>query len=170
MSGFNLFYLLFICTCVGIHPGRVRLQLPIELTTSRMDAPQNVKCELTRDFRPVLSPSCVTEDSRSGKGLPNYNVVLWYNSVLKSCRYQTLAVLLASFTIVSSPTIMNPDQTHYYCVSEYPKLPKRLPAPCWNLNHGNCGLRCNFVAPLSSRWPYLGLDFAILVQLTCHQE
>ncbi len=27
-----------------------------------------VLCELTRDFHPVLSPSCVAEDSRSGKG------------------------------------------------------------------------------------------------------
>ncbi len=51
----------------GICPGRVESVSPIELTTpgwrhSRLRGP-------VRDFHPVLSPSCETEDSLSGEGL-----------------------------------------------------------------------------------------------------
>ncbi len=45
---------LYSCTCGGIHPCWVEPVSPIELTTSR---------------HPVLSPSCVAEDSRSGEGI-----------------------------------------------------------------------------------------------------
>ncbi len=50
------------CTCVGIHPGRVG-------HVSDGGTPgSTVLGELTRDFYPVLSPSYVAEDSRSGEG------------------------------------------------------------------------------------------------------
>ncbi len=43
---------LLLCTCVGIHPGRVESASP-----------------QTRDFHPVLPPLYVAEGSRSGEGL-----------------------------------------------------------------------------------------------------
>ncbi len=45
------------CTWVGIHPGRVDV---------------SVLCEVTKDFHPVLSPTCVAEDSQSEKGFEVY--------------------------------------------------------------------------------------------------
>ncbi len=49
---------MFTCmfTCDDIHSGRIGPASLIELTT--------VMCGRTRDFHPVLSPSCVDEDSR----------------------------------------------------------------------------------------------------------
>ncbi len=51
-------------TRVGIHPGRLETTSSIELTTSRMEAPQPVRThtvtyELTRDFRPGRPASWV---------------------------------------------------------------------------------------------------------------
>ncbi len=54
------------CTCVSIHTGRVEPASPIALTTCRTEA---LLFELTRDFHPVLSQSCVAEVSRSGDRL-----------------------------------------------------------------------------------------------------
>ncbi len=51
---------LLTCTCVGIHPGRVKPAPPTALTTSL-----TILRHLTRHLYPVLSPSCVAEDSRS---------------------------------------------------------------------------------------------------------
>ncbi len=51
----------------GIFPGRVESVSPIELTTPRWRH-STLGCPV-RDFHPVLSPSCETEDSRSGEGL-----------------------------------------------------------------------------------------------------
>ncbi len=61
----------YTCTRVGIHPGRVQLVSPVKLATSRMEASPGptVLRELIRDFHPILSPSYVAENSRSGEGL-----------------------------------------------------------------------------------------------------
>ncbi len=58
---------LLTCTCVGIHPEWVEPVSPIELTTSRTEALQAGR-SCARDLRPILSLSCVVEDSRSGEG------------------------------------------------------------------------------------------------------
>ncbi len=48
--------IVLVLTSVGIHPGQIEPASPIESTT------------LARDFHPGLSPPCVAEDPRSGKG------------------------------------------------------------------------------------------------------
>ncbi len=47
------------CTCVGIHPGRVGHVADGGTPGS------TVLCELAWDIQPILSPSCVAEESRS---------------------------------------------------------------------------------------------------------
>ncbi len=56
---FSRLALLFTCTCVAIHPGRVELASPIELTKPLTEAPQvlMVLCELIWAVYPDLSPS-----------------------------------------------------------------------------------------------------------------
>ncbi len=59
-------------TCGGIHLGRVEPASPIEQTMSRIEAlhARRFGANSLETFCPVLSASCVAEDSRSGEGRP----------------------------------------------------------------------------------------------------
>ncbi len=53
--------------CGDIHPGRIEPAFTDEGAQG-----SNVLCELSRDVYPVIYPSCVAEDSRTGEGLQVY--------------------------------------------------------------------------------------------------
>ncbi len=65
------------CTCVGIHLGRVELASSVELATSLTPGSTGLY-ELTRDVHPVLSPSGVAANPRSGEGLSSVLIVVAY--------------------------------------------------------------------------------------------
>ncbi len=58
------------CTCVGVHQGKVEPPSQIEVITSSYEALQVRRscASPARHFHQVLSPLCVTEDSRPGEG------------------------------------------------------------------------------------------------------